>query len=64
MAKRRRRSDHRLRFDNEAPRIGCGVRGIIVRKRGRKWVYIAETATGYTAKLSVRTFDEMVRAAQ
>jgi hypothetical protein len=53
-----------LRFDNEAPRIGCGVRGIIVRKRGRKWVYIAETATGYTAKLSVRTFDEMVRAAQ
>jgi hypothetical protein len=35
----------RLHINNELPRIGCGVRQLLVRS-GRKWVHLAEPGGG------------------
>ncbi|NJM10599.1 MAG: hypothetical protein HC889_00600 [Synechococcaceae cyanobacterium SM1_2_3] len=60
MAKRKRRSDCRIRLNDECRRLGCGVRGVQVLKRGRRWVHFRETATGIVAKLPLRDFDRAV----
>jgi hypothetical protein len=50
---------YRIHFLDEAPRIGSGVRGVVVNKRGRKWVSIQEIATGVRVKMLVSTFEKI-----
>lgn len=48
----------RWRFADEAPRIGCGERGVNVLV-GRKWVRIVERSTGNRVKLPVEVFEKL-----
>ena len=48
----------RYRFANEAPRIGCGERGVYI-ERGRKWVVITECATGARCRLPLAVFEKV-----
>lgn len=47
-------------FD-EAPRIGCGWRGVNITKRGRKWTRIKEVSTGFTGKLANAVWAQIER---
>lgn len=62
--KRRKKCDLRVYLTMEAPRIGCGWRGITVVKRGRKWTRVTETSTGIPAKIDNRTFAAIERRAR
>lgn len=57
MRRKRKRSDFRAHFNDEAPRIGSGVRGVNVVKIGRKWVIVRETATGIRARIPRQVFE-------
>lgn len=48
----------RYRFADEAPRIGCGERGVIIT-RGHKWTRFEECATGRRAKMTTVVFDRV-----
>ena len=64
MTRKRKKSDCRVRLNDEAPRIGSGVRGVQVLKTGRKWVRIRETSTGATARLALDVFQQARAAAE
>lgn len=49
----------RWRFQDEAPRIGQGERGVIIQV-GHKWVRFTERATGRKAKMR-REMYELVK---
>jgi hypothetical protein len=57
--KRRKKADCRVWFQDEAPTIGNGLRGVTVVKIGRKWVRIQETSTGRAARLPLRVWEEL-----
>jgi hypothetical protein len=46
----------RWRFADEAPRIGQGERGVVIRV-GRKWARFREKATGRTGKVRREIYD-------
>jgi len=46
----------RLHFQDEAPRLGCGERGVKVQV-GRKWAYLTERATGIKVRLRLPAFN-------
>ncbi len=50
----------RVRFEDEAPRIGSGWR-IVIPKIGRKWVHIVEVSTGRGARLKLATWATMTK---
>ncbi len=53
----------RLIFQDEAPRIGCGERGVNIRL-GRKYVYVTERASGIKVKMPIRSFEQLAAATQ
>ncbi len=57
--KRRPKADCRIYFGDEAPAIGCGWRGVTIRKLGRKWAHIMETATGTRARLRLEVWERL-----
>lgn len=63
MLTKRRAKQHRpelvVYLETEAPRIGCGWRGVRVIKRGRKWTRIVEVASLRTGKIDNRTFAQI-----
>lgn len=63
MVRRKRvpKPDRYVQFDNEAPRIGSGFRGVTILKIGRKWVRIKETATDRVARLPRRTWEDLTK---
>lgn len=48
----------RIYFEDEAPRIGCGMRRVRVRE-GENYAYLTEVATGNTQRLPIGIFDEI-----
>lgn len=59
MSRKRTRSDLRVFLQDEAPRVGCGWRGVKIRKVGPKWAHLVETATGTGFKVPRRVWDSM-----
>jgi hypothetical protein len=47
----------RVCFEDEAPAIGSGWRGVTIESVGPKWARIRETATGTPAKLRRAVWD-------
>lgn len=59
MARKRKRADLFVHFNDECRGIGSGRRGITVIKVGRKWVRIRETATARSARLDRRVWEQI-----
>lgn len=53
------KASHRVYFMDECPVIGCGWRGILLRKLGWKWAYITEVSTGQRARLKVPVWNSL-----
>lgn len=58
--KRRKHAEMAVYFQDQAPRIGSGWRGINVVTLGRKWVRIESHASGKTARLSLRVWNALL----
>jgi hypothetical protein len=61
--RKKKRSDMTVYFQDEAPRIGCGWRAVVIVKRGRKWTRVRDLL-GTPAKLDNRTWAEIERGAR
>ena len=48
----------RIFFENEAPRIGCGLRKVRV-KEGEKWAYLTDVASGRVQRMPIGLFDQL-----
>lgn len=48
----------RIFFQDEAPRIGCGLRKVRVRE-GEKYAYLTDVASGRTQRLPIGLFDQI-----
>jgi len=46
-----------VRFDGEVPRIGCGVRPVMICSIGPKWVYLYSPERDIKQKLPRSTWD-------
>ena len=57
------RSELFIHLNDEAPRIGCGWRGIRVTQRGRKWVHVRDMH-GNCAKFDVGLWAALERKAR
>ena len=51
----------RLCFQDEAPRIGCGERGVRVRV-GRKYAHVTERASKVTVRMPLPIFQHLAEA--
>jgi len=51
-----------IRLDNEAPRLGCGVRPLFVRSVGPKWVRVTAPADGTNHRFPRRVWDQLMKA--
>lgn len=47
----------RVHFHDEAPRIGCGIRGIELIRLGWKWALIRERSTGIAMRLARKVWE-------
>jgi len=48
----------RIFFEDEAPRIGSGIRTVRVRE-GEKYAYLTDVASGRTQRLPIELFDKI-----
>lgn len=62
-ARRRPRPQRRVYFEDEAPSLGAGWRGVDVVSVGRKWVRLRSPFTGRRARLPRPVWDRLVAAA-
>lgn len=61
MARRKKRAQARVYFQDEAPKIGCGWRFINILSIGSKWVRFEEHATGRRARMSRKAWELHLR---
>lgn len=49
----------RVHFHDEAPRLGCGVRGVELIRLGWKWALIRERSTGLAVRVGRKVWDQI-----